>query len=256
MEMITNHDLIDIWHLAQQGDYTTAKHKIIHLLRDQPECVPAWLLLAELVSNYAEKEKCYRQVLEIDANNETAVQFFRVSQIEMVDDVDKNPRIPDLFDEKEFSDQEIDFDDEFDEDENQEDLSSSDLSEDDSLTAYVVKELGGHVDEDDIIREVSLRGQMDWYKAEKYVGEIKDKHALTIAKRRTPLQLIIAIPTLTAGIVWFVITGVTVLSNGYNSLNLIAILLQSIRDFIGSIAMVLGGSLGIYRVLKSLGKIN
>jgi hypothetical protein len=68
-------------------------------------------------------------------------------------------------------------------------------------------------------------------------------------------MLIIAIPTLIAGLIWFVITGSAILANSDHSVNLIATLVQSLQSFIGSIAMMMGGSVGIYRVMKSLGKI-
>ena len=259
MESIGKQKVIEIWHLAQQGELSTAKRRIIHLLRDQPDCVPAWLILAELLDTAEQKTHCYQRVIQIDAHNEKAVQFFARTSAGKDNGIEKTD-IPALFDEEVLAadqsspfmqpnDDERDLADAFDDDDVIPDES------DDTLAAYVVKELGSHVEEDDIIREVSLRGQMDWYEAEKYVNETKDRYALTIAKRRSPLLLIIAVPTLVAGIVWFVTTGVAVLANGDGAIPLIATLLESIRHFIGSIAMILGGSVGIYRVLKSLGKI-
>ena len=267
MDRAVQHRVIEIWHLAQLGERSTAKHRIIHLLREQPELVPAWLLMAELLETNDEKVQCYQRVLQIDANNKVALQFFKFLDTGIENTDDEASNIPDLFEDEYLSanrsrtliqptEEEMVSEDAFEDDVDQVVADQDDGGIDDTLAVYVIKELGDHVDADYIIREVSLRSQMDWYEAEKYVNEIKERHALAIAKRRSPLLLFIAIPTLTAGIVWFLFTVVFIMTNSDNSINLVATLVQSIRHFIGSLAMMLGGSVGIYRVLKSLGKIN
>jgi hypothetical protein len=130
-----------------------------------------------------------------------------------------------------------------------------DQDADEGLILYVVQESGRHADQDDIIREVSLRRHINWYDAEKLVNSIQHAHALAIAKRRTPLQLFIAIPTLIAGAGWFLWTITTALSTKGDLLTMSTLLAQSYGQLISSIAMILGGSLGLYRVLKSLGKV-
>lgn len=265
MDNTTLKNIKDIWALAQNGDHAAAKSEVINLLRTQPNLVPAWLLLAELLDTTDEKAQCYQKVLEIDANNDYAIRFLEHinSSPSECDAVDGTLNIPSPFDDddvlytqlnthaqSENSDADLG-EEEIEDDENSDD----NLTREDELTHYVIQELGDHVDPDDIIREVCLRSEMDWNQAEEFVNQITSKHALTIAKRRSPLRLIIAIPTLIVGVVWFIYTIITILLNGDSTLSVIFMLLQSYGHFIGSIAMMLGGSLGIYRVLKSLGKI-
>jgi hypothetical protein len=251
-----NLELIDIWHLAQNGERSKAKIAITHMLREQPECIPAWLLLAEFLDIDEEKAKCYQQILDIDPCNENAVQFFETIQTKTANSNGRDQEIPDLFDEDfvyldPSNDEILDLDEEYDNYMSQDAELEPESQKDDLLIKYIVNELCAHVDEDAIIREVSLRGQLDWYEAVNYVGEIKDKYGLTIAKRRSPLLLILAVPTLIAGLIWFVITGFLIVKNGYNTFNLFVALLESIQHFVGSTAMILGGAIGIYRVLKS-----
>lgn len=257
--MIENR-LTEIRYLAQQGKRAIAKRDVIALIKARPDYAAAWQLLAELLDNEKDKAKCYQKLLEIDPNNEAASLYFE--RLHNQDGLahEQAQSIPALFDDESDVNAGFTHGDTLD-DEDPSELYALDTTQDathpidDALALYVIKELGSHVDADDVIREVSLRSQMDWDQAEEYVRSIESTHALAIAKRRSPLHMVIAIPTLIAGAVWFVFTLVYVLSNGNNALSFTAVLLESSRHFIGSIAMMLGGSIGIYRVLKSLGKI-
>jgi hypothetical protein len=257
MIMDTRQKIIDIWQLSQQGERNRAKNEVIHLLKTQADCVPAWLLLAELLDLPEGKTKCYRHVLRVDPHNRKAREFFSNPGSDAAIQRNTPSSMPELFDEIPAAEEEIELDDDAEVADELLKLNSHNSAgkETDALTAYVIRELGSHMDEDDVIREVSLRGEMDWYEARDFVIRIQSDYAINIAKKRGPLLLIIAIPTVVAGAVWFVITGSAVLASGDSSLGLATTLLQSIQHFTGSIAMILGGSVGIYRVLKSLGKI-
>jgi hypothetical protein len=257
MIMDTRQKLIDIWQLAQRGEQNRAKYEVIHLIKTQADCVPAWLLLAELLDSPVEKANCYRHVLRVDPNNSRANEFFTNHGSDIATQRNTPSHIPELFDEIPSAEEEIELEDDVEAADEllQSDLHNTSVKEADALTAYVIRELGSHVNEDDVIREVSLRGEMDWYEARDFVNRTQSDYAITIAKRRSPLLLIIAVPTVVAGAVWFVLTGSAVLTSGDSTLGLTTTLLQSIQHFTGSIAMILGGSVGIYRVLKSLGKI-
>ena len=249
----------NIQNMVQKGEYTSAKRDIIHVLRAQPDLVPAWLLLADLVETTDDKAKCYQMVLQINPDNHIAVNSLRYLQNSepVLNMVQRD--IPNLFDDEivltesgvptHFSDALIDNDLEDDE------KGEESPPINDPLDIYIIQELGNHVDEDDIIRETSLRGEIDWYEAEKYVHNIQREYALTIAKRQSPLRLIIAIPTLITGVIWFIVTIIIIFINGDISIDFVAVLLQSTRHLIGSLAMILGGAVGVFRVLKSLGKI-
>ncbi len=255
----------DIWTLAQNGGRTAAINEVINLLRGQPDLIPAWLLLAELLNEPQDKAQCYQKVLALDAHNKQALQSLEHLSNQPADfsALDRNRSIPDLFADDEQSplttnvtaesdDIEVELDDE---EIYEDDTGDDSLTTVDGLTLYVIQELGGHADPDDIILEVCLRGGMDWNQAEAFVREITSKHARTIAKKRSPLLLFIAIPTFLAGIVWFLYILAIIVMSSDTLLDTAFSLLRGYGHLIGSVAMMLGGSLGIYRVLKSLGKI-
>ncbi|MDF1514247.1 MAG: hypothetical protein P1S60_10610 [Anaerolineae bacterium] len=258
MDKILLNQLQDIRHLSQQDKMSAARQKLIDLLRGQPSLVSGWLLLAQLLENPEEKILCYRRILEIDSGNYPAQQALATTAKREIISPSRQFEVPNLF-EDEFNLDPVPDEDQFSQvneiDDWPEMEQTSRMPEDDTLSAYIIQELGKHGGEDDIIREISLWGQMDWYEAKAYFTNVKTAYALTIAKKRTPLQLLIAVPTCVAGLIWLVFTAAFILENCDNSLDFLAVLVQVSRHLIGSVAMILGGTLGIYRVLKSLEKI-
>jgi hypothetical protein len=66
---------IDLETIVQQinsGDYRGAEQALRSLLRGDPKNVDAWMLLATLTQDPAQKAACYRQVLRIDPGNRRA----------------------------------------------------------------------------------------------------------------------------------------------------------------------------------------
>lgn len=56
------------------GDYHNAERTLRSLLQDDPRNADAWMLLATLVHESAQKEACYRQVLRFDPGNSRAAR--------------------------------------------------------------------------------------------------------------------------------------------------------------------------------------
>lgn len=254
MQHIEKADMIELWQLARSGETATAQKKINDLLETNPEHIPAWLLLAEITETHEEKARCYQRVLAMDPQNRWARSFFKAHPKSRTQT--NVSAIPELFEDESAPQNLTCIEIDGSEDENvEEDTTHVDQDADVGLALYVVQESGRHADQDDIIREVSLRRHINWYDAEKLVNSIQQAHALAIAKRRTPLQLLIAIPTMMGGAGWFLWTITTALSTKGDILTMSTLLAQSYGQLISSIAMILGGSLGLYRVLKSLGKV-
>ena len=255
MQHIEETNLVEIWQLAQSGAKASAQKKVRYVLETHPQHIPAWLLLAEIVVTSEEKSRCYRHILTLDPQNQWATAFFNQQMRPLTRTKSNSPAIPSLFEDE--SDRTYLSAIEMEDIEDRDMVESTDGAQDtdEALTQYVIQESGRHADEDDIIREVSLRCQINWYDAEKLVNGIQLAHALTIAKRRSPLQLFIAIPTLIGGVGWFIWTILNVISTKGDLLTVTALLAQSYGQLLSSMAMILGSTLGLYRIMKSLGKI-
>lgn len=73
-------DLKAIWKKAQTGERAVALRELGQLLRTDSENVPAWLMMAALVEESAQKAECCRRVLRLDPENAQAQAWLQQLQ--------------------------------------------------------------------------------------------------------------------------------------------------------------------------------
>lgn len=68
------------------------------------------------------------------------------------------------------------------------------------LTPFIIKELGKHHSQKEIIEKICQRSTLNWTEAEQLVVLVEAQHRRAIAGRQTPLLLFISIGTLLLGL--------------------------------------------------------
>jgi hypothetical protein len=71
---------------------------------------------------------------------------------------------------------------------------------DEELTPFIIKELGKHHSQKEIIEKICQRSTLNWTEAEQLVVLVEAQHRRAIAGRQTPLLLFISIGTLLLGL--------------------------------------------------------
>ncbi len=72
--------------------------------------------------------------------------------------------------------------------------------DDELLTEYIIQQLGKHVSHDNLIYDICQRTGRDWNNISNLVAAVEQTHATKIARRQSPLLLIIALGILIGGI--------------------------------------------------------
>ncbi|MBI5035453.1 MAG: hypothetical protein HZB51_33425 [Chloroflexi bacterium] len=67
------------------------------------------------------------------------------------------------------------------------------------LTEYIIQQFGKHVSRDNLIYDICQRTGRDWNSVNNLVAAVEQTHATKIARKQTPLLLIIALGILIAG---------------------------------------------------------
>lgn len=121
---------------------------------------------------------------------------------------------------------------------------------DEKLGEYVVRELGRHHKESDIVFAVAKRSNLNWNEAQQLVDEIKATHGTRIARRQSPLLVGIGLVTAVAGLFLTISTLIDTL-NG-----VIIFLLDLPIPYLGNVvylgtglAMVAGAAWGLGQVV-------
>lgn len=244
-----------VWQQAQTGDRLGAKKELARFLREQPGNVQGWLLMATLLDEPAQQAECYRKVLHLDPQNRRAVTMlqqiasselpsskmvspeaiFQADASETAPQQRSAPQIPELFDYT--SEGDVD----------EERLAA--LTRED-LTKYVVRELGSAADRNALIRHVCETGEMSWREAEAFVSRVALEHEREIAKRQSPLMLVISIGTLIGGAILLLASGYVLIT--FLSGELLVRLDLAFYGFVTGLGMLVGGLIGLLRTLKSL----
>jgi hypothetical protein len=234
------HPLNLIWQQAQTGDRPGARKELARRLREQPDDVQAWLLMAALLDEPGQQAECCRKVLRLDPQNRHAAAMLqRIASQESASEVPVQPRpsapIPELFDYT--AEGEVD-----------EERLAALVRED--LVKYIARELGSSGDRNALIRHVCETGEMSWPEAEAFVARVALEHEHEIAKRQSPLMLAISVGTLIGGVL-------LTLGGGYTLFMFFSGEWQARLDFAyyglaTGLAMIAGGLIGLTRTLKSL----
>jgi len=117
-------------------------------------------------------------------------------------------------------------------------------------TAFVIRELGKLRPRNDIVQKLCEAAGMDWTQAEKFVRIVESKNRGAIARKQSPVVVVLGALTMIAGLalsIWVV----------YETLHGIIIFflsfpvpyLGNITYFIVGIGMVTGGLRGIWETL-------
>jgi hypothetical protein len=125
------------------------------------------------------------------------------------------------------------------------------MMNDQQATDYVIRALGRFVERNQIITEVCERTGKSWAYAEAFVQEVEREHARRIQKRRVPMIMGMAVGLTVAGVV--VTLGVIVLTlNGWTSSLWGVPYLGNLSVFIGGMATLAGGIIGLSQAQKEL----
>jgi hypothetical protein len=124
------------------------------------------------------------------------------------------------------------------------------------ITNLIIKELGRHRSRNELIRSVCEQGSLNWGEAERLIQQVEEQHKRTIAKRQSPILLLISFAMVAAGIVFFFYSiqffidfflGETLdkllsLPSGYYKLVALPV----------GLGMVIGGLIGVWKTLLTL----
>lgn len=166
--------LKSIEQMAQAGDKMRASSELARYLRESPDDVQAWMLLAELLDEPARQAECYRRVLRLAPDHVQATGRLRALEQSRETASHADIVIPDLFDD------------------NVDTLSDEEASanwERAHLTKHVLHELVDGLDRRTLILQVCKMGKMQWSEAEAFVTQVADEHQAAIAKRQPLLVL-------------------------------------------------------------------
>lgn len=118
---------------------------------------------------------------------------------------------------------------------------------------YVVSELGKHKHPNDVIKSLAETGRMDWNTAKRFVYTVKARHSKSIARRRAPMLLAIAVITMIVGGAIAVLIGAATLHG------IVIIFLAMPVPWLGNLVYFsvgvlafLGGLVGIFTTMKKM----
>jgi hypothetical protein len=129
----------------------------------------------------------------------------------------------------------------------------SDVQFDQQISRFVVRQLGKHVDRNDIIRELTERCHLAWPDAERLVAQIERQERRGIAVRQSPYLLGIAVVTIITGLGMLLSAGIRLyIVLKYPSLDTPVVLVRSGAAFLTGLAMVLGASIGSWQTIRAM----
>jgi len=127
---------------------------------------------------------------------------------------------------------------------------------DEELTALIIKELGKHHSRDAIIMAVCEKGGLNWKQAEQLIEQVEEQNKRAIAKRQSPLLILISVVTVIAGM-GLLAYGILFFADFFQRDVLErALLLRTgylrIVSLVTGLAMLGGGSYGLWKTLLPL----
>jgi len=120
-------------------------------------------------------------------------------------------------------------------------------------TEFVVRELGKHRSQDDIIRALCEQAGFNWKQAQQFVKRVEAEHGNRIAMRRSPILVIIGLGTLLIGVgltLW--VTLETLQGTIIFFISMPIPYLGNLVYFITGLGMIAGGIAGLWSTIKAL----
>ena len=113
------------------------------------------------------------------------------------------------------------------------------MDDEELLTEYIIQQLGKHISRNDIIYDICQRTQRDWNSVNTMVAAVEQTHAKEIARKASPLLLVVALGLFIGGI-WIAggafVYYVNLISTGNFSLDPLSLR----RDYLTVIQLVTG----------------
>lgn len=119
------------------------------------------------------------------------------------------------------------------------------------IAEYIVRELGRHRPEDEVIFAVARRENLNWDEAQRLVQDVKFKQRGRVARRQSPLLLTVGVGTIIGGlalsgyVVVATLDGLIILLPG-----VMIPYLGNVVYFLTGLAMIAGSAYGMGRVLS------
>lgn len=126
----------------------------------------------------------------------------------------------------------------------------------DQARVYIVDELGKHSNRNDILQTLCRQMDIDWKQAEALLREVEASQSQTIARRQSPLIMILGIGALVGGLaltsyaVWDIFE--------YAQMDVARQLIYSqyiyitISSMITGLAMIVGGIVGLRKIISGI----
>ena len=117
--------------------------------------------------------------------------------------------------------------------------------------AFVIRELGRHRDEDQVILDLCEGAGMKWGEAERFVEHIRAVHEDEIKGRRKPIVVGLALAVILTGVIMIAIILLATLRGIFFFYYLAPVpFLGNAAGFLVGAGMVLGGVLGLLRIYE------
>jgi len=237
--MTTQEKLTQAISLLKTGDKQAGRLLLAEVLQEDPENERAWLWMSSVVDPDDERRYCLEQVLHINPANEAARRGLAAlppPQPGGYDSPDAGPAAAPPAEPNAAGISEA-----------EEAVSRQEL------TDFVIRELGQHASRDEILYALCQKSGMMWSQAEAFLRDVEINHQRDISRRRAPVLVVIGIVTAVVGAALFFYNfpRLREVLRDPAALALMApYVLRAIVIQVISMGMVLGGLLGIWRVLS------
>jgi hypothetical protein len=202
------------------------------VLQEDPDNERAWLWLSGVVDPLDERCYCLEQVLRINPANATARRGLAALPLSQPGEPFGEQVEPEV---APFAKP-----------------NAAEAVSQQELTDFVIRELGQHASRNEILYALCQMGGMSWPQAEAFVRDVEISHRRAIARRQGPIVVIIGIVTAVAGAALFFYNFPFLRAMLRDPAGLALMAPYVLRDIVVqviSMGMVLGGLLGVWRVL-------
>ncbi len=123
------------------------------------------------------------------------------------------------------------------------------------LSEYVILQLGNHVTRNDLVFKLCQISGMSWPQADSFVRQVESQQGSRIARRQSPLFIVVGLGILIGGIVLLFFSAsylIQIYNTGWRGALDIRRDYRAVVGLVTGIAMILGSLLGLWRVFLSV----